>query len=68
MTTQSIRNEILLTEARLSAPPAERLVKYFDLPSLEREKCQYREFVAVDLAHTTMLVEEGIRRPDAHRT
>ena len=51
---------MLLTEARLSAPPAPRLLKYHDLPALEREKKQFHEFVAVDLAHTAMLVEEGI--------
>ena len=60
MTTETIQNEILLTEARLSAPPAERLIKYHDIPGLEREKTQFQEFVVVDLAHTTMLVEEGI--------
>jgi len=64
MTTQTLGHEILLTEARLSAPPAERLIKYHDLPGLEREKRQFREFVAVDLAHTTMLVEEGIISSD----
>lgn len=53
-------NETLLTEARLSAPPAARLIKYHDQPSLAREKKQFQEFVAVDLAHTVMLVEEGI--------
>jgi len=53
-------HETLLAEARLSVPPAARLVKYHDLPALEREKKQFREFVAVDLAHTAMLVEEGI--------
>jgi argininosuccinate lyase len=51
----------------LSVPPAERLIKYHDLPDLEREKCQFREFVAVDLAHTTMLVEEGIISPAVGR-
>jgi argininosuccinate lyase len=60
MNTQAMENEMLLTEARLSAPAAERLIRYHDVPALEREKCQFNEFVAVDLAHTTMLVEEGI--------
>lgn len=50
----------LLTEARLSAPAASRLIKYHDLPALEREKKQFKEFIAVDLAHTAMLTEEGI--------
>ncbi|CAN7598050.1 argininosuccinate lyase [Polaromonas sp. LjRoot131] len=58
--TSTSHHETLLTEARLSAPPAARLVKYHDLPGLEREKKQFQEFVAVDMAHTTMLVEEGI--------
>ncbi|MFM0348145.1 argininosuccinate lyase [Paraburkholderia sp. RL17-347-BIC-D] len=60
MTTQTVQNEMLLTEARLSAPPADRLVRYHDVPALDSEKRQYREFVAVDLAHTAMLVETGI--------
>ncbi|WP_257993252.1 argininosuccinate lyase [Cupriavidus pauculus] len=30
------------------------------MPGLDRERKQFHEFVAVDLAHTTMLVEEGI--------
>ncbi len=58
--TSATTHETLLADARLSAPPASRLVKYHDLPGLEREKKQFREFVAVDLAHTVMLVEEGI--------
>ena len=52
--------ELALAEARLSAPPSERMVKYHDWPQLEREKRMFREFLAVDLAHTTMLVEQGI--------
>jgi len=60
-------HEILLAEARLSAPPAARLVKYHDLPALEREKKQFHEFVTVDLAHTVMLAEEGIIAPAAGR-
>ena len=52
--------ETLLSEARLSAPPAARQVKYHDLPVLEGEKRKFQEFVAVDLAHTAMLVEEKI--------
>jgi len=52
--------ELALAEGRLSAPPAERMVKYHDWPQLEREKRMFREFLAVDLAHTAMLVEQGI--------
>ncbi|WWX97362.1 argininosuccinate lyase [Pseudomonas tolaasii] len=53
-------SEVLLTDARLSAPPAERMVKYHDVPALETEKRQFHEFVEVDLAHTVMLVEQKI--------
>jgi argininosuccinate lyase len=58
MTVQ--QKELALAEARLSAPPSERMVKYHDWPQLDREKRMFREFLAVDLAHTTMLVEQGI--------
>ncbi|WP_417280559.1 argininosuccinate lyase [Celeribacter sp.] len=57
------QKEILLAEARLSSPPAESLVKYYDLPVLMHEKHHYREFNLVDLAHTTMLAEQGILSP-----
>ncbi|WP_395607284.1 argininosuccinate lyase [Pseudomonas sp. B22129] len=53
-------SEVLLTDARLSAPPAERMVKYHDVPALETEKRQFHEFIDVDLAHTVMLVEQDI--------
>ncbi|MGY2167512.1 argininosuccinate lyase [Pseudomonas gingeri] len=53
-------NESLLTDARLSAPAAERMVRHHDIPALETEKRQYHEFVEVDLAHTVMLVEQQI--------
>jgi len=52
--------EILLTEARLSSPPADALIKYHDVPGLAREKRRMREFNQVDLAHTVMLAEQGI--------
>ncbi len=58
--TLAHKKEIALAEARLSAPPAERMVRYHDLPQLDREKRMFREFLAVDLAHTAMLVEQGI--------
>ena len=60
MSSATTSQAMLLTEARLSAPSAPRLLKYHDLPALEREKKQFYEFVAVDLAHTAMLVEENI--------
>jgi argininosuccinate lyase len=55
-----VEREILLTEARLSRPPADALIKYHDVPGLAREKRQMREFNQVDLAHTVMLAEQGI--------
>lgn len=60
-------HEILLTEARLSSPPAEGLIKYHDIPGLAREKRHYREFNYVDLAHTVMLAEQGILSKDVAR-
>lgn len=51
---------MLLAEARLSRPPAEQLTRYYQTPGLAREQRHFKEFVAVDLAHTVMLVEEGI--------
>jgi argininosuccinate lyase len=58
--TLAEKKELALAEARLSAPPSERMVRYHDWPQLHREKRMFREFLAVDLAHTTMLVEQGI--------
>jgi len=65
MTTTS--PETLLTEARLSSPPASRLTKHYALPGLERERRQFDEFIAVDLAHTAMLAEEGILSAETGR-
>lgn len=56
--------EILLTEARLSSPPAEGMIKYHDIPGLAREKRHFHEFNQVDLAHTVMLAEQGILPKD----
>ncbi len=55
-----VERQILLTEARLSSPPAEALIKYHDIPGLAREIRHAREFNQVDLAHTVMLAEQGI--------
>lgn len=65
--TFPLAQETLLVEARLNAPPAARLVKYHDLPGLDREKRQFHEFIAVDMAHTVMLVEERIITAEAGR-
>lgn len=53
-------HETLLTDARLSAPAAERMVKYHDIPALDTEIRQFHEFIEVDLAHTVMLIEQKI--------
>lgn len=60
-------HETILTDARLSAAAADRMVKYHDIPALETEKRQFKEFVEVDLAHTVMLVEQGILTPPVGR-
>lgn len=65
--TLAMTPETTLAEARLKTPPAARLTKYYAQPGLERERRQFREFVAVDLAHTTMLAEAGILTKDAAR-
>ena len=52
--------EMLMTDARLKAPPSEKLVKYVHIPRLEHEKRQFDEFIKVDMAHTVMLVEQKI--------
>lgn len=49
-----------MTDARLVKPPAEKLLKYIHTPRLEAEKSRFFEYNDVDLAHTVMLVEEGI--------
>ena len=49
-----------MTEARLAKPPAERLLKYVHIPRLEHQMKLFFEYNQVDLAHTVMLVEEGI--------
>jgi argininosuccinate lyase len=64
MKKPEVEPEILLTEARLSSPPADALIKYYDVPVLAREKRQMREFNQVDLAHTVMLAEQGILTPN----
>lgn len=50
----------LLTEARLSRAPAEVYVRTVQGPGLLHEMEHFREFLAVDQAHTVMLVEQGI--------
>ncbi len=64
MSKAGVEREALLTEARLSGPPADALIKYHDVPGLAREKRQMREFNQVDLAHTVMLAEQGILTPN----
>ena len=59
--------EILLTDARLKAPAAARHLAYTELPKLQGEKKKFAEFVAVDMAHTAMLVEQGILTADTGR-
>jgi argininosuccinate lyase len=60
VSAQPEHQDMKLTEARLSSPPAGQLIRYYQLPVLAREQRHFKEFVAVDLAHTVMLVEEGI--------
>lgn len=50
----------LLTEARLARGPAEVFVRTSQGPGLRHEMGHFQEFLAVDQAHTVMLVEQGI--------
>ncbi|MCC7274934.1 MAG: argininosuccinate lyase [Alphaproteobacteria bacterium] len=52
--------EFRLTEARLSRPPAAVFTRLSQAPGLARESRHFKEFMAVDRAHTVMLVEQGI--------
>lgn len=51
--------------ARLGASAAEALIAIYEAPHLEREKRQFREYLAVDRAHAVMLAEQGILSPQA---
>ncbi|MDM0110907.1 argininosuccinate lyase [Variovorax sp. J22R133] len=59
--------EILLSDARLKSPAAARQLKYNDLPKLQGERKRFDEFLAVDMAHTAMLVEQEIITLEAGR-
>ncbi len=50
----------LLTDARLSRAPAEILIRTSQAPGLAHEMSHFDSFLAVDLAHTVMLVEQGV--------
>ncbi|MBL8699318.1 MAG: argininosuccinate lyase [Alphaproteobacteria bacterium] len=50
----------LLTEARLASGPAEVFVRIAQGPGLRHEMDHFDAFLAVDLAHTVMLVERSI--------
>ena len=56
--------DMLLAEARLSSPPSEQFLRHYHVPGLAREKRQLKDHMAVDLAHTVMLVEQGILARD----
>lgn len=54
-----------MSAGRLDRPPAERFTRLSQLPLLTRELRHFQEFIAVDLAHTVMLVEQGILTREA---
>ena len=60
--------DMLLAEARLSSPPSEQFLRHYHVPGLAREKRQLTDHMAVDLAHTVMLVEQGILARDQGAT
>ncbi|QSI33301.1 argininosuccinate lyase [Variovorax sp. RKNM96] len=63
----TLHQEILLSDARLKSPAAARQLKYNELPKLQAERKKFNEFLAVDLAHTVMLVAQEIITRDAGR-
>lgn len=60
MGKKKVGPKAILTEARLKAPPSEQLIRYTHAPRLVREKKRFDQFMAVDMAHTVMLVERKI--------
>ncbi len=60
MKIKKSEKKVLLSESRLKVLPSEKLVKYFEVPKLEREKRHFYQFIKVDMAHTVMLVEQNI--------
>lgn len=61
MSSESV---LIFSEARLREQSADRLRRYHQAPSLARERLHFRHFCSVDLAHTVMLIEQGIIRPN----
>ena len=60
MGKKSVGQKVILTEARLKAPPSEQLIRYTHAPRLVREKKRFDQFLRVDMAHTVMLAERKI--------
>ncbi|MUZ65376.1 argininosuccinate lyase [Agrobacterium vitis] len=62
-----MQNTEAFSAARLSRPPSLHVKQFYQIPGLEREKKQFAEFSQIDLAHTVMLVEQGIINPEIGR-
>ena len=60
MGKETVGHKVVLTEARLKAPPSDQLIRYTHAPRLVREKKRFDQFMKVDMAHTVMLVERKI--------
>ena len=60
MTQTHAPSGAFLTEARLSHGPSELFVRTCQAPGLVHETTHFHEFLEVDLAHTVMLVEQGV--------
>jgi argininosuccinate lyase len=63
----SAHSRATLADARLEGPPADALIAFYEAPHLEREKRQFREYLAVDRAHAVMLAEQGVLSPEHAR-
>lgn len=60
MTVDSDHGDRTMQDGRLGGPPNDVNIRHSVEPSLRYELAQIRSFVAVDMAHTIMLCEQGI--------
>lgn len=55
-----LKDDFVFSKARLTIPPAEKMLKHFEIPTIEYESKCFGEFNRVDIAHTIMLAEQDI--------
>lgn len=60
-------SDMAFSEARLTKPPSPHMLRFYQMPGLQRECGQFDEFCRIDLAHAVMLLECGILSPNIGR-